>query len=1408
MATRMAHVGMRVFAEGQNYEEWVEDLGFYIMGMGLGETDDTRKLGLFITCGGAKVKEVYMLNKSETKAKKQDGTTDVSEYQHARNVVDKKMKVSKNATYEAFRYRNLSQREGESFAHFVHRCEVGVSSCGFSAGDKNRHIRDQVVFGTTNTAIREKALSENLELNELTQKGLGIESSTKLGSSMRIKEEPAFAVFGGNSDGGARRGSSHGRSRNLECYKCGGVYPHEGSCPARDHQCPSCKRYGHFKEFCNGNSGFGRGQRGGWRGSRGYGSRGYNGQRGGQSRGYSGQRGGRSGANNVTYEGEGQEYEQTEQQVEVAQSLQAATESDMWVFATFDASKLKGRVNILIDNKVPVQFLPDTGASVNIIDRSTYDILCQSGSYPLFETNTRIFAYGSDEPLKLRGYFSAKLMFNRVSTILTIYVLNARNCGNLLSKSGCEALKIVEICASVNAVSGCNNQVAGGTNANISGCSVPANSINDNISDTITEILDKFPSGVGKLKDFQLKLDIDESVEPVIQTPRRVPFSARALVEEKLREYVEQDIIEKVDEPTVWLSPIHIVKQPDKLRMVVDMSIANKAIKRNRRVLPTPEEVFCELDGAQVFSKIDMNSAYHQIELHPDSRYITTFATHVGNYRHKTLFFGCNAASDAFDKCIQERLAGLRGVKCIADDILVFAKTVEEHDAYLKALLTRLLEAGLTINRKKCVMRAREVSFFGHWVSAAGVRPMIKDTLRELKRPQTKPEVRSFMGLVNFIGKYIPGFSTVIAPISDMLGKRVEFVWGKQQEAAFQVILREIKSPRLLKHFDPAKKTEVIVDASPVGLCAILTQEEKPVLFVSRKLSKVESRYSQTEREALAVVWACERLHFYLYGIDFVVYSDHKPLEILYSPKGKPAARILRWYIRLLPYRFVVRYRRGSDNPADYFSRKPVDECSGEEETLASETECFVSSILVDSTPSSITLQEIMAESLRDPMLSKLRDCINSGKWSEQGMTGYKQVRRELMCKNGIVLRGQRMVLPSSLRERALKLAHSTHMGMTRTKQFIRSKLWWPGLDNDVEEMIKRCTVCLAVNPEGGEKLEPLRITPFPERPFSTVHIDLFGPLPSGETIFGIIDEFSKWPELYVLKGGVSTQDIVGSLDKLFATYGLVDQVVSDNGPQFRSWKFANYMASKGIKHHLVTPYYPQANSSIERLFRGLKKFVKACSLEKLELRDKLCDFLRMYRNTPSRGTGRTPASVILGYDPRTELPGVNKSPGKQFQDLKQYSEEYKLKAKSYTDKTNNRRESTLKEGDVVFTKNLRPRKADPVYFDHPFTVLRRRGNQVQLEGEDGKVYKRPLDHLKKVPASLNNFRSNVLNRTDRPKIDCDKFRSKIFQHFDSKSSNVDKSSDIDKSNESEAATGSRVRRQFKPWQHPHGDSS
>ena len=251
------------------------------------------------------------------------------------------------------------------------------------------------------------------------------------------------------------------------------------------------------------------------------------------------------------------------------------------------------------------------------------------------------------------------------------------------------------------------------------------------------------------------------------------------------------------------------------------------------------------------------------------------------------------------------------------------------------------------------------------------------------------------------------------------------------------------------------------------------------MLFTSRKLTQVEQRYSQTEREALSVVWACERLHFYVYGIDFEVVTDHKALEILYSPKGKPAARILRWYIRLLPYSFVVKYSPGRDNPADYFSWKPVSG-SSEGETLATETEEYVNNILLDAVPNSISLQEVTIESLRDPAIQRLVECIRLDRWTGvEGIARYSKVRLELTCKTGIVMRGHRIVLPQALRSRAIMLAHASHMGMTRTKQYVRAKLWWPGLDDDIECAVKSCGICQAVSPDGAERLEPLRLTPF-----------------------------------------------------------------------------------------------------------------------------------------------------------------------------------------------------------------------------------------------------------------------------------------------------------------------------------------
>ena len=1049
------------------------------------------------------------------------------------------------------------------------------------------------------------------------------------------------------------------------------------------------------------------------------------------------------------------EYRHARNIVDEKLKQEAEMQSDLYAFSACRGPSDKDKVLVLVD-RVPLQMLPDTGASVTIIDRSSYDKLCQIGAYPLFKTDARIFAYGSDDPLKLKGYLNAQVSVKGRRVIITIFVLCARGCGNLLSKSACKALGLIETCevgegspANISGKEDSNptanhlstaNQVSradklGEEVNNISGDTV--NPTESNLSETAKAVLDKFPDRVGRMKDVELRLDIDESVTPAVQSTRRIPFSQRKAVESKIGELLKEGIIEKVEGHTPWLSPIHVVRQADKVRMVVDMTVANRAIRRSRRTLPTPEEMHFEISGSQYFTKLDMNSAYHQITLAPESRNITAFTTHCGTFRYKTLFFGCSSASEDFANELGKKLAGLEGVIAIADDMLIHAKTKEEHDKRLLAVLVRLLEAGITLSRGKCVFGVKEVSFFGQYISGKGTRPMINDNLKEIQRPQNKSEVRSYIGLVNFIGKFIPNFSTIIAPISSMLSKTAVYIWGEEQEEAFQTVLEEIRSPRILQHFDPLKETSIIVDASPVGLCAILVQEEKPVLFTSRKLTQVEQRYSQTEREALSVVWACERLHFYVYGIDFEVVTDHKALEILYSPKGKPAARILRWYIRLLPYSFVVKYSPGRDNPADYFSRKPVSG-SSEGETLATETEEYVNNILLDAVPNSISLQEVTIESLRDPVIQRLVECIRLDRWTGvEGIARYSKVRLELTCKTGIVMRGHRIVLPQALRSRAIMLAHASHMGMTRTKQYVRAKLWWPGLDDDIECAVKSCGICQAVSPDGAERLEPLRLTPFPAKPFSTVNIDLFGPLASGETILGVVDEHSKWPELFVLKGGVSTEDVTRSLDELFARFGNARMVKSDKGPQFSSWKFSNFMEKRGIKHHLITPYYPQANSTVERFFRTLKKFVKTCSFGHDQLKTEL--------NTPSRATGRTPASLILSYNPKMDFPSMEEPLSTESQKVKEYNHEYKLKTKTYADITGHRKVSDTKAGDKVLLKNLRPKKHEPVFSTDTYTILHRKGNHVEVERDiDEKKYIRPLSLIKKIDCRA--FRDNVLN--------------------------------------------------------------
>ena len=267
----------------------------------------------------------------------------------------------------------------------------------------------------------------------------------------------------------------------------------------------------------------------------------------------------------------------------------------------------------------------------------------------------------------------------------------------------------------------------------------------------------------------------------------------------------------------------------------------------------------------------------------------------------------------------------------------------------------------------------------------------------------------------------------------------------------------------------------LITDASKNGLGAILTQRQednsiKPVLFASRSLTKNEEKYSQTEKEALGVVWGCERMHLYLYGKPFIIYSDHEPLKCLYSSKGKPSPRILRWSLRLQSYNFTIEHIPGKINPADFLSIKPNYTLEEKED----ETEQYINSILAHATPKAITLSDIITHSSQDECIKTVIQNLAENKWEKQTkeIQHFYKIRHELAYKSGILLKGERIVIPSSLRNKILQLAHETHQGMVKTKLLLRDKVYWPNMNNQIEEMITRCIPCQCM---GKSNKEPMK---------------------------------------------------------------------------------------------------------------------------------------------------------------------------------------------------------------------------------------------------------------------------------------------------------------------------------------------
>ncbi|XP_052777873.1 uncharacterized protein K02A2.6-like [Mya arenaria] len=544
--------------------------------------------------------------------------------------------------------------------------------------------------------------------------------------------------------------------------------------------------------------------------------------------------------------------------------------------------------------------LVDTGSSINVIDEKAYNAMKPKPK--LNKTDTKVYAYGSIEAVKIMGQFQAMIETKDKFTTAMIYVTKG-NSGNLLSYSTSVSLQVVPEIYSMTSKS---------------------------------EICDKFPkvfTGIGKLKDTQIELFVDNTVQPVVQPHRRIPFHLRKQVEIELKRLEDMDIIEKVDGPTDWVSPIVVAPKPksknNEIRICVDMRLPNEAIKRTRHIIPTIDDLIVDLNGSKIFSKLDLNQGYHQLEISKKSRNITTFTTHVGLRRYKRLNFGLTCASEVFQNAIR---TSLEGVQNISDDIIVHGNSQEQHDSRLAAALRRLQEKGLTLNKQKCEFNKKTLEFFGYIFSENGFSADKKkcEIIKNTPAPQNASEVRSFLAMTNYVSRFIPNYSTTTEPLRMLVKKDVKFVWEERQQNAFDKLKSDLSSETVVTYFDPKLTTQIVADASPVGIAAIMLQGGKVVSYASKSLTDTEKRYSQTEKENLAIVWAIEHWHIYLFGHKFTVITDAKALEHIYkNPKSKPPARLERWRMKMQAYDFDVIYKPGESNMSDYLttdknSREPL----------------------------------------------------------------------------------------------------------------------------------------------------------------------------------------------------------------------------------------------------------------------------------------------------------------------------------------------------------------------------------------------------------------------------------------------------------------------------------------------------
>ena len=467
-------------------------------------------------------------------------------------------------------------------------------------------------------------------------------------------------------------------------------------------------------------------------------------------------------------------------------------------------------------------------------------------------------------------------------------------------------------------------------------------------------------------------------------------------------------------------------------------------------------------------------------------------------------------------------------------------------------------------------------------------------------------------------------------PITELTHKGVEWNWGKTQDKAFAEVKRLLTEAPVLAYFDSKKQLVVQCDSSGKGIGAALLQDGRPIAYASRALTDAETRYSTIEKEMLAIVYSLEKWHQYTYGRTVIVNSDHKPLEsITRKPLDRAPKRLQGMLVRALAYDIDVQYLEGKKMVlADTLSRAYINNTDNDPQAD------FASINAVSFLPMrQERLEEIRRESENDPSLKLLKDTINHG-WPDKNcvpplISEYFGVRDELAVTDGLIFRGERLVVPRSMKKAIVADIHVGHTGVDSCLRRSRESVYWPGMTNDIREFIQRCQQCR--EQEQGQAKETLRSHELPERSWQKVGADLFSI--NDKNYLVTVCYFSNFWEIDKLYDTTS-RTVIQKLKNHFARYGKPDTLITDNASQFSSDRFHSFMKKWDIIHNTSSPHYPKSNGKAESAVKSAKRMLrKTCDTE-----DPYLALLNI-RNTPQQGVDLSAAQRLLGRRMKTMIP-------------------------------------------------------------------------------------------------------------------------------------------------------------------------